>query len=233
LASEALPVLLFILSILVLTFASAIFILEPRDNIGTLPESLWLTIVTVGTIGYGDIVPTSAAGSMVVSLLVIVSSLYMAIPIGIVGRAFSTVWDDRDRLLLMYRTRRRFLDNGFKPKDVPALFYNFDVDSDGQLSFNEFSDMMVQLQIDLSADRLMELFQTFDQDGSGSINDEEFVKTLFPETCGCVLCRWRRSPSGAAIRETVRARRWRRSRLGWRPFRSSEWATKPFISCDS
>merc|ERR1719512_148347 len=75
-ASQALPVMLYILAILVLSFASIIFILEPRDNFSSLAQSLWFTIVTVGTIGYGDITPVSAAGSIVVSFLVVVSALY-------------------------------------------------------------------------------------------------------------------------------------------------------------
>lgn len=180
LASEALPVLLFILAVLVLVFASMIYIVEPRNNIESLPMALWLTIVTVGTIGYGDIVPKSTAGSVVVSILVIVSALYMAIPIGIVGKAFATVWDDRDRLLLMYRTRSRFLSSGYKASDVPAMFFSFDTDGDGQLSLDEFLAMMTQLQIEISGARLVELFQTFDGDGSGAIDDHEFVRTLFP-----------------------------------------------------
>jgi voltage-gated potassium channel Kch len=180
LASEALPVLLFILVVLVLVFASIIFIVEPRSNITSLSQSLWFTIVTVGTIGYGDITPESTAGRLVSSVLVIVSALYMAIPIGIVGKAFSTVWDDRDRLLLMYRTKCRFLSSGYKAEDVPAMFFSFDTNGDGELSLEEFREMMTNLQIEISGRKLVELFETFDGDGSGGIDDSEFVQTLFP-----------------------------------------------------
>jgi len=179
-AMEALPVLIFILAVLVLTFASIIYLVEPRNNIPSLMRAMWLTIVTVGTIGYGDIVPRSSKGSMVVSVLIVVSSLYMAIPLGIVGKAFSAVWDDRDRLLLMHRTRSRFLASGYKAKDIPTMFFSFDVDSDGQLSLAEFLSMMSQLQVEISGPRVVELFETFDMDGSGYIDDHEFVRTLFP-----------------------------------------------------
>lgn len=181
LAFEALPVLLYILAILVLVFASVIFIVEPRHNVGSMASALWLTIVTVGTIGYGDITPYSTAGHLVVSLLVVVSALYMAIPIGIVGKAFSTVWDDRYRLLLMHRTRNRFLSSGYKAKDVPAMFFSFDMDNDGQLNLAEFLAMMSQLQVEISPARMLELFETFDNDDSGTIDDHEFVRTLFPD----------------------------------------------------
>jgi len=180
-AMEALPVLLYILAVIVTVFAVMLFTVEPRDNIDTLPRALWLTIVTVGTIGYGDIVPVSPLGGVVAAILIIVSALYMAIPIGIVGSAFSTVWEDRDRLLLVYRARMRFLESGYKAEDIPAMFYNFDTDGDGELTLQEFVSMMSELQVGLEGDRLVQLFSTFDVDSSGTIDDKEFVRTLFPK----------------------------------------------------
>lgn len=181
LASEVLPVLLFILAILVLVFASILFFVEPRSNIDSLPEALWFTIVTMGTIGYGDITPESPAGSVVTSVLIIVSALYMAIPLGIVGKAFSTMWDDRDRLLMMHRSRTRFLSSGYLPRDIPAMFYKFDRDNNGVLSLDEFLTMMREMQIEFTDERVIQLFSSFDSNGSGMIDDYEFVRTLFPE----------------------------------------------------
>jgi len=187
-AMEVLPLLLYILTVIVMIFASLIYVVEPRSNVDSLPKALWLTIVTVGTIGYGDVVPESPLGSMMVSVLIIVSALYMAVPFGIVGNAFSTVWEDRDRLLLMHRTRSRILDRGFKAHDIPTVFCSFDTDGDGQLTLPEFLSMMDKLQIELGGDRLVQLFSTFDVDDSGSIDDREFVRTLFPKAYAEIYC---------------------------------------------
>jgi len=181
-ASEALPVLLFILSVIVLVFASLIYVLEPRSNIESLPKALWLTVVTVGTVGYGDVVPVSAGGHLVTAALIFVSALYMAIPVGIVGKAFSDVWHDRKKLLMIYRTRNRFLERGYKAQDIPAMFCRFDEDGSGQLDLPEFIAMMHLMQVTLGTDRLVELFRSLDSDGSGGIDDAEFVRTLFPSS---------------------------------------------------
>lgn len=181
LTSEAMPALLFILSILVLVFASIIYIVEPRSNIESMPQAMWMTIVTVGTVGYGDIVPVSSAGSVVVASLIVISALYMSIPLGIVGKMFAAVWDDRDRLLLVHRARARFFARGYRAEDIPAIFCSFDDDSDGKLALPEFLCMMSQLQVELGGARAIELFNVFDIDGSGTIDDKEFVRTLFPE----------------------------------------------------
>jgi len=182
LAFEALPVLLYTLSVLVLTFSVFIFFVEPRSNIPTLPQAMWLTIVTGMTVGYGDVVPTSWHGTVVVSVLIVGFALYMAIPLGIVGGSFSRVWEDRDRLVLIRRTRNRLLQWGYTPRDILQLFYLYDSDRSGELDLGEFSKMINEMRLGISMERVRNLFKTFDTDGSGKVDDEEFVRTLFPKS---------------------------------------------------
>merc|ERR1719359_2077052 len=47
LAFEALPVLMFVLCMITLFFASAVYLVEPRDNIKTLPMAIYFTLVTI------------------------------------------------------------------------------------------------------------------------------------------------------------------------------------------
>jgi len=179
-AFEALPVLLFTLCVIVLTFSSAIFYVEPRDNIDTLPKAIWLAIVTMTTVGYGDVVPHSTGGSLIVAFLTIFSVLYMAMPLGIIGYSFTQIWKDRDKILLMHRTRERLAQWGFSVNDIVKVFKLFDHDQDGALNLDEFRDFMEALRIGLNDERIMALFHIIDADGGGSIDDEEFTRTLFP-----------------------------------------------------
>eukprot|EP00931_Biecheleriopsis_adriatica_P006887 TRINITY_DN108230_c0_g1_i1.p1 TRINITY_DN108230_c0_g1~~TRINITY_DN108230_c0_g1_i1.p1 ORF type:complete len:177 (+),score=25.22 TRINITY_DN108230_c0_g1_i1:40-531(+) len=142
---------------------------------------MWFTMVTVSTVGYGDTVPQSTEGNLVVSVLIIVAALYMAIPIGIVGKTFGSVWDDRERLLLIHRLRVRFTSAGYKPADIPTMFCLFDVDGDGELSESEFIDMLKQMDIDMGSSSCPEFFRMFSLDAKGFIDDEVFMKTLYPE----------------------------------------------------
>jgi len=102
---EALPILLWPLVLITLVFSSLIYSVEPEDNITSLPKAMWLTVVTMTTVGYGDVTPNTSAGSIIVGILVICSVLYMAMPLGIIGHAFTEIWQERDRILLMKRTR--------------------------------------------------------------------------------------------------------------------------------
>eukprot|EP00928_Gymnodinium_smaydae_P083213 TRINITY_DN66464_c0_g1_i1.p1 TRINITY_DN66464_c0_g1~~TRINITY_DN66464_c0_g1_i1.p1 ORF type:complete len:690 (+),score=90.26 TRINITY_DN66464_c0_g1_i1:56-2125(+) len=180
LSLEALPVLLFTYSLIALSFFAAIFLAEPRDNIRSLDEAIWMTIVTMTTVGYGDVVPVSVAGRVIISVVVVSSALFMAIPLGIIGNAFSHVWDQRDQILLITRTRERLSHAGVEAIDIPDLFQLFDVDQDGVLSFEEFNKMLQEMSIGLSPERALDLFCIFDKDDSGAIDDQEFVRGVFP-----------------------------------------------------
>ena len=52
----------------VLLFATALYAVEHEvqpDKFGTIPQAMWWAIVTLGTVGYGDVVPMTAIGKMV------------------------------------------------------------------------------------------------------------------------------------------------------------------------
>merc|ERR1719379_374906 len=102
------------------------------------------------TVGYGDIVPETRLGQAFSVFLMILSALYMAMPIGIVGNAFSQVWNDRDRLLVMKRFRNAFLQEGFTLKSFQDIFSVFDLDGNGNLDLEEFSLMLKTMQITMS-----------------------------------------------------------------------------------
>lgn len=179
-AFEALPVMMYTLAVIILIFSSVFYLVEPRDNVPSLGIAMYATIMTLTTVGYGDISPVSSVGQAVMCFLSIVSTLYLSIPVGIIGTAFSNVWEDRDRVLLAQRTRIRLQEMNLSASDVPSLFLYFDHDHDGVLSLKEFRSMISTMNIDLGKQRVNELFCLLDQDRSGSVSDEEFVRAVFP-----------------------------------------------------
>jgi voltage-gated potassium channel len=66
------------------------------DKFGTIPEAMWWAIVTLGTIGYGDVVPVTVLGRIVASVTIFVGLIMVALPIGIVATAFADAIHRRD-----------------------------------------------------------------------------------------------------------------------------------------
>lgn len=66
------------------------------DKFGTLPEAMWWAIVTLGTVGYGDAVPITAAGRLLASATIFMGVIMVALPIGIIATAFASEIHKRD-----------------------------------------------------------------------------------------------------------------------------------------
>lgn len=179
-AAQALPVLLYTLLLIALFSAGVIYLVEPRDVVPTLQDSLWFTVVTMATVGYGDISPITLGGRAITVVLIILSSLYTAIPIGIVGNAFAQCWNDRERLLLMEQLRRRIARAGYTPQDLLRMFRALDMDGDGQLSFEEFLEFLPMMKINKSQEVAYRVFETYDDDGQGTVDFREFLMGAFP-----------------------------------------------------
>lgn len=59
---------------------------------GSIPECFWWCIVTLMTVGYGDVVPVTEWGKAVACFAMLVSIIIMALPISVIGAAFTQQW---------------------------------------------------------------------------------------------------------------------------------------------
>jgi voltage-gated potassium channel len=66
------------------------------DKFGTIPDAMWWAIVTLGTIGYGDVVPVTPLGKMIAAVTIFGALVMIALPVGIIASAFAEVIHRRD-----------------------------------------------------------------------------------------------------------------------------------------
>lgn len=178
---EALPVLCYIMVVLCLSSATMMYLAEERSNIPSIYHAMWLAIVTMTTVGYGDYFPTSLTGYIVASLLTFSSVLFLALPVGIIGHEFTQSWQQRGQVLLKNRIRRCMVKWGYSAKDLRMLIEYVDVDGDGVLALTEFLELMRQMRIGITAQSAIDLFMAFDDDANGYIDYDEFLRQIFPE----------------------------------------------------
>ena len=90
---------LVILTGAVLLFAALLYAIEHKvqpDKFGTMPQAMWWAIVTLGTVGYGDVVPITPLGRIVTVLAIVVGFAMIALPVAIVSTAFAEEVRRRD-----------------------------------------------------------------------------------------------------------------------------------------
>jgi voltage-gated potassium channel len=90
---------LVILAGAVLVFASLLYAIEhdvQPDRFGTIPQAMWWAIVTLGTVGYGDVVPVTALGKLVSVFTIIGGLMMIALPVAIISTAFADEVRRRD-----------------------------------------------------------------------------------------------------------------------------------------
>lgn len=76
-----------------LIFANLIYFVEiAEDNFMSIPQSLWWSMITLTTVGYGDKYPVSYQGYLVGSACAITGILVVAFPIPILSNNFTTYY---------------------------------------------------------------------------------------------------------------------------------------------
>ncbi|HVG43005.1 MAG TPA: ion transporter, partial [Chitinophagaceae bacterium] len=76
--------MLFVLA-MVIILGSVMYLIEGRKNgFGSIPDSIYWAIVTITTVGYGDISPVTPLGKFVASFIMLIGYGIIAVPTGII-----------------------------------------------------------------------------------------------------------------------------------------------------
>lgn len=72
--------------VLVIILGSTMYLVEGGRDSGftSIPQSMYWAVVTMTTVGYGDIIPTSVLGKLIASFVMVLGYAIIAIPTGIV-----------------------------------------------------------------------------------------------------------------------------------------------------
>jgi voltage-gated potassium channel len=85
-ARRKILVFIFSVSVLVVIFGSLMYIIEgPAYGFTSIPKSVYWAIVTITTVGYGDITPHTVIGQIIASFAMLIGYAIIAVPTGIIS----------------------------------------------------------------------------------------------------------------------------------------------------
>lgn len=87
-----LGLLMFFLGICIVLFSSAVYFAEldsPYSHFRSIPDAFWWAVVTMTTVGYGDMRPVTPLGKLVGSLCALTGVLTIALPVPVVVSNFN------------------------------------------------------------------------------------------------------------------------------------------------
>jgi len=85
-------IVVFLLSIfiVVIIVGTLMYIIEgPKNGFNNIAESIYWAIITLTTVGYGNIVPATVLGKMLAAFIMILGYAVIAVPTGIVSSEFT------------------------------------------------------------------------------------------------------------------------------------------------
>jgi len=139
-SKEVLVMLCFVLLIIMIVFSSLIYYVERGEWVAerrtwirsdgtpspfmSIPDCFYWTIVTVTTVGYGDMVPITTWGRIIAVVCMLSGILMIALPISIIGVNFTTLWEEKG-LNKSVVPHEDVLENETRPGMIGASFKSF------------------------------------------------------------------------------------------------------------
>lgn len=116
-------IMVFLIFIVLLTvfLGSLMYVLEYEHNPGfhSIPQSIYWAIVTITTVGYGDVAPVTPVGKIIASFIMILGYAIIAVPTGIMSASLVSSYrdmDNDDRVCANCKNKDHAADAGFCKK---------------------------------------------------------------------------------------------------------------------
>ena len=171
---KVLTVLVFMVLIAVIVFSSAVYSFEQsgpyKNDFESIPRSFWWALVTMTTVGYGDISPITPLGRFVAVFAMFSGIIIVALPITVIGANFE----------------KQFEKQFFTDELVQQVTLD-----DGTVDYAKLMELFKQLDqrgnllvpIPKSEQELKVLVAEYDVQGKGKLDQEDWASFILDCVC--------------------------------------------------
>ena len=100
--------LVILTTVVAVVFANLLFFSElSTDKVSSIPAATWWALITMTTVGYGDIVPQTVAGRVIGASCAISGIIVVAMPVPVIVSNFSYYYDCLKSILQARKLRKR------------------------------------------------------------------------------------------------------------------------------
>ncbi|ODM97961.1 Potassium voltage-gated channel protein Shab [Orchesella cincta] len=121
---QNLGVLLLFIAVGVIIFSALAYFAERDDNsrnFESIPHSFYWALITMTTVGYGDIVPTTIIGKIISMVAGVCGLVVIALPVGIISNNFQLFYEEQKRKEKAFKRRKEM--EKFKDKSQGKSSY--------------------------------------------------------------------------------------------------------------
>jgi voltage-gated potassium channel len=91
------------------------------DRLGSVPQAMWWAVVTLSTVGYGDVVPVTPAGKLIASITMFLGIMFFALPVSIIASGYQEEIKRRDFVVNFTMVSRVPLFSSLDPTSIAEL----------------------------------------------------------------------------------------------------------------
>jgi voltage-gated potassium channel len=113
-----------VMLVLLVLAASVMYTLEHRAQpqlFSSIPACLWWAIVTIASVGYGDMIPATVAGRLVAGMVMLLGIAMFAVPAGILATGFASELRRRDFVVTWNTVAKVPLFGGLDAAGIAAI----------------------------------------------------------------------------------------------------------------
>jgi len=171
---KVLTVLVFMVLIAVIVFSSAVYSFEQsgayKADFESIPRTFWWALVTMTTVGYGDIAPITPLGRFVAVFTMFSGIIIVALPITVIGANFEKQFEKQffsDELVAQVTKEDGTVDYG----KLMDLFRQLDMRG----------NLLIPIPVDEEA--LKALVLEYDVQGKGRLDSEDWASLIVDCVC--------------------------------------------------